>query len=523
MFGFLFRKKPETRSVTASQLLNLGNYSDSPVVVVSEETSLQLVAVRSCVDLIAQTIATLSLHAFERVDADREKITDHPVARLMKTPNPMMTSIDWLESLMNRVLLYGNSFDYLDYAAGRPVAIYPLGNHKVRIVREQGELLYRVTINSVTRDIEPHQILHCKGFSKNGVEGISPIANAARTIAAGLSMDRMTQKFFDNGQFLGGVLKHPERLDDQARANLRSQIEKQHRGVDQSFRMMILQEGMDYEPLGIPQDQAQFVEQKKLNILDILRIFHVPSHMMAVTEGSMSFASVEHMGISFYRNTIRPWIKKLEAELNQKLWLEAEKDHFYLEFDPASILRGDQKSEDESFKTGSQWGWYSLNEIRRKKNLPPIENGDLHYRPMNYEAVEEFPIGNSEDDLPIGKNEDRVDLSELYQDAHKRVVTKEIKAVQRAIRKYSPPEFMGWANLFYKNHISTVSGTFAPVMRANQRGDHIDSFAQQHCREHLQQLALAVWTDNPQSAVEHLLETWQQPRRMSERTFNTSA
>lgn len=521
MFDWLFRKTPETRSVTASQLLNLGNYSDSPVVVVSEDTSLQLVAVRSCVDLIAQTIATLSLHAFEKVDGDREKVSDHPISKLIRTPNPMMTSIDWLESLMNRVLLYGNSFDYLDYVGGRPVAIYPLDNNKVRIIRTDGELLYRVTINNVSRDLEPHQILHCKGFSKNGVEGISPIANAARTIAAGLSMDRMSQKFFDNGQFLGGILKHPERLDDQARSNLRTQIEKQHRGVDNSFRMMILQEGMDYEPLGIPQDQAQFVEQKKLNILDILRIFHVPSHMMAVTEGSMSFASVEHMGISFYRNTIRPWLKKLEAEFNQKLWLEAEKDRYYLEFDPASILRGDQKSEDESFKTGSQWGWYSLNEIRRKKNLPPIENGDLHYRPMNYAAVEELPIGKDGDDekLPIGKNEDRVDLSELYQDAYKRVVTKEIKAVQRAIRKYSSEEFMGWANEFYKDHICTVSGTFAPVMRANQQSDHIDSFAQSHCRTHLQELALAVWTDEPVAAVELLLETW----RTNGNTYHTSA
>ena len=143
---------------------------------------------------------------------------------------------------------------------------------------------------------------------------------------------------------------------------------------------------MDYVPLGIPQDQAQFVEQRKLNTLDILRIFHVPSHMMAVTEGSMSFASVEHMGISFYRNTIRPWIKKLEAEMNMKLWLEGEKDRFYVEFDPATLLRGDQKSEDESFRTGSQWGWYSINEIRRKKNLPPVGRWRPALQAAEYES-----------------------------------------------------------------------------------------------------------------------------------------
>ncbi|HCS50100.1 phage portal protein [Rubinisphaera sp.] len=522
MFSFFSRsKKPEKRSsITSAKLVNLGNYADSSQIVVTEDTSLQLVTVRSCVDLIAQTIATLSLHGFERIDGERERIDEHPIARLIHRPNSMMTSIDWLECLMNRVLLYGNSFDFLDYSGGRPVGIYPLENNKVKIIRPNGELLYQVTINGVTRELEPYQILHCKGFSTNGIQGISPISHAARVVASGLSMDRIQQRFFDNGSHLGGILKHPERLSEEAKDNLRSQIESKHRGVDNAFRFMILQEGMDYEPLGLPQDQAQFVEQRKLNTLDILRIFHVPSHMMAVTEGSMSFASVEHMGISFYRNTIRPWIKKLEAEFNQKLWQESEKSRFYLEFDPASLLRGDQKSEDESFRTGSQWGWWSINEIRQKKNLPPIENGDLHYRPLNYAPIEQdnSPIVELEkDDSTIGEtetdseNDDRsIDLSELIEDAHKRVLTKEIKAIQRAVKKYEPAEFISWANEFYGSHAETVRSTFSPVMRANGTVDRIDNLAQKHCNDHLQQLSLACWTDEPQAAVEHLLNTWRQ-------------
>lgn len=504
MFQWLFPKHTEKRTVPQAKLIHLGQHCDGSVIV-TEDTSLQLVTVRSCVDLIAQTIATLSLHAFERKDGDRERTDQHPVARLVKTPNPMMTSIDWLECLMNRVLLYGNSFDFLDYSGGRPVGIYPLENNKVRIIRPNGELLYQVTINGVTRELEPYQILHCKGFSTNGVQGISPISHASRVVASGLSMDRIQQRFFDNGSHLGGILKHPERLSEDARENLRNQIEDKHRGVDNAFRFMILQEGMDYEPLGLPQDQAQFVEQRKLNTLDILRIFHVPSHMMAVTEGSMSFASVEHMGISFYRNTIRPWIKKLEAEFNHKLWQIAEQDRFYLEFDPASLLRGDQASEDTSFSTGWQWGWYSVNEIRRKKNMSPIEGGDDHYRPLNYTPINST-IGET---TPDTETEDReIDLSEIVTDAQKRVVTKEIKAIQRAVKKYEPAEFMSWAAEFYDGHQETVRSTFSPVMRANGNDHEIDTFAARHCNEHLQQLSMACWTDEPVAAVEHLLEQW---------------
>lgn len=509
MFSWLFSHKPEPRAITAPSLLSLGNYSDSPSIVVTEDTSLQLVTVRSCIDLIARTIATLSVHAYERKEGDRERVDGHPVARLMAQPNPMMTSIDWLESLLNRVLLYGNSYDFIDYEGSRPVAIYPLDNHKVRPIRPNGQLVYEVTISGITRQLEPYQLLHCKGFTKDGVLGISPIEHAARTIASGLSMDRMQQRFFDNGQHMGGVLKHPERLSDQARENLRTQIERQHQGVDRAFRTLILQEGMDYSPLGIPQDQAQFVEQRKLNTLDVLRIFHVPSHMMAVTEGSMSFASVEHMGISFYRNCIRPWVRKLEAELNMKLWLEEEKSRYYIEFDPASLLRGDQKSEDESFRTGSQWGWYSINEIRRKKNLSPVENGDGHYRPLNMTPIEgqQSPPADVVEDRNLSIDRS-LDLKPVFRDCLNRVTTKEINAVQRAAKKHSPEDLIIWGKDFFQKHRATVAGTFGPAMTANRQARRIDKFAERHCRTRYRQLRRACECEEPQAALEHLLATW---------------
>ena len=373
-------------------------------------------------------------------------------------------------------------------------------------VRPTGQLLYEVTLSGVTRQLEPFQLLHCKGFTKDGVLGISPIEHAARTITSGLSMDRMQQRFFDNGQHLGGILKHPERLSDQARENLRTQLASVHQGVDRAFRTLILQEGMDYAPLGIPQDQAQFVEQRKLNTLDVLRIFHVPSHMMAVTEGSMSFASVEHMGISFYRNCIRPWVRKLEAELNWKLWQESEKDRFYIEFDPASLLRGDQKSEDESFRTGSQWGWYSINEIRRKKNLPPVENGNWHYRPLNMTPIEQ--VSQPAADLSIDRSTPKLNLTPLVRDALARVTTKEIKAVERASKKHSPEALINWGKEFYTKHRATVAQTFGPVMQANRQSRRLDRLAEKHCQRRQEQLAMACQCEEPQAALEHLLNTW---------------
>ena len=449
-------------SLTGTDILHLGGNSHSSAgLVVNEKTALNVVAVRSCIDVIARTVASLSLHLYRRKGDDRNRATDHRLYKMLHDePNSEMTSCTWLESMLNRVLLYGNSFDFIDRQDGEIVGIYPLGNDKVKPHRTNGQLKYRVKIGDQTRDLEPSDILHVLGFSLDGVIGLSPIEHAANTIGVSLAQDKTAAKSFENGMQLNGLLVHPERLSPDARKSLREQISSTHRGVDNAFRFLILQEGMKFEPLTMTSSEAQFVEHRLASLRDVCRVFHVPPHMVGDLEGGASFASIEQQAISYYKDTIKPWLTKLEKEFNRKLLKETEKPRLYFEFDVASLLRGDQQSQDESFSKGLQFGWYSINDVRRKKNLPVIEGGDEHYRPVNMQLVsmdnEPEPPAPEPEEAP---EEPRADLTPLWRDALSRVITKEVNAIKRAEKKYNGEEFTNWLECFYEEHGEHVCNT----------------------------------------------------------------
>lgn len=517
MFNF-FKKhtieKRSTSSTCASDVnpISLGRRSSLKPKPIAPEQALNLIDVRACIDIISSDIASLSLHAYERKDNDERVIArDHNVALRVRQPNPDMTKHDWLQSSLNRVLTFGNAFDFIDWQGGRIAGIHPLGNSKVEIIRPNGNLKYRVTIDTETRDLEPYQILHFRGFTLDGVNGMSPLQQAASTVSAGLQMAKMQENFFSEGLHLGGVLEHPQTISQEATNNLRKQINDKHQGVDAAFRWLILQEGMKFEPLGIPFEQAQFVEQAKLTTLAISRLYRVPSNRLNVTEGSQSFASAEQASIQYYVSCIRPWLDKLEEEMNMKLWHEAEKQRFYLEFDPASLLRGDQASQDESFRSGVNGGWYSVNNVLKKLNLPPVENGHLHYRPLNLKPIEWDTAPE-----PAKQEPRAIDLSELFADASKRILTKEIKAIQRAVKK-EPAEFMKWAKEFYLTHEELVRESFGPVMRTAGREAEIEQLAASHCRQQLQELALTMWSEQIEADINNTIEQWQN-RRIDEQS-----
>jgi len=85
--------------------------------------------------------------------------------------------------------------------------------------------------------------------------------------------------------------------------------------------------------------------------------------------------------MQFQRNTILPWVKRWESELNRKLF--PTESEYYIRFNMEGLLRGDIRSRYESYSVGRQWGWLSVNDIRKHEGMDPLENGDVYLQPLN--------------------------------------------------------------------------------------------------------------------------------------------
>jgi HK97 family phage portal protein len=184
--------------------------------------------------------------------------------------------------------------------------------------------------------------------------------------------------FFANGANPGGVLEHPGVVKDPKR--VRESWNAVYQGSSNAHRVVVLEEGMKFQSIGIPPEQAQFLETRKFQINEIARIFRVPPHMLADLEKS-SFSNIEQQSLEFVKYTLDPWVIRWEMAIQKALLLPSEKKQYFVKFNLDGLLRGDYQSRMSGYATGRQNGWLSSNDIRELENMNPIPpelGGDLY-------------------------------------------------------------------------------------------------------------------------------------------------
>ena len=373
---FRARDKPGRRqtpqdAVSAAPTFSFGSSMSGKSVTPS--SAIQVSAVYACVRVIAETIASLPLHIYEATDAGSRKANEHPLYRLLHDePNTEMTSFIWREVMLSHLLLYGNSYcQILRSGRSKIVGLYPLLPDHMAVDRDtKGKLTYTYTTSEGrTVLLAPEDVLHIPGLGFDGVMGYSPIALEKAAIGLGIAAEEYGSKFFQNGARPSGILTHPNTVKDPA--SLRASWNAAYGGSGNASRVAVLEEGMTFVPLSMPNNEAQFLETRKFQVTEICRIFRVPPHMIGDLERA-TFSNIESQNISFAVHTIRPWLVRIEQAINKTLIPENEKDRYYAQFNIDGLMRGDYKSRMEGYAIARQNGWMSANDIRALENLNPI-------------------------------------------------------------------------------------------------------------------------------------------------------
>lgn len=357
---------------------------------VNEFTAMQTTAVYACVRILAESIAGLPLHLYEYRGNGKERVPGHPLYFLLHdSPNPEMTSFIFRETAMIHLLLWGNSYaQILRDGRGRVMGLYPLLPNRMSVGRdESGEIVYTYTPMS---ESNPHlkgqrqitlrreDVLHIPGLGFDGLVGYSPIAMAKNAIGIALATEEYGAAFFKNGARPGGVLEHPGVLKDPSK--LRESWHSVYGGTMNTGRIAVLEEGVKYQQIAIPPEEAQFIETRKFQIDEIARLYRVPPHMIGDLEKS-SFNNIEQQSLEFVKYTLNPWVVRWEQSLQKALLTDKERKEYFIRFKVDGLLRGDYKSRMEGYAIGRQNGWLSANDIRSLEDLNPIEGdegGDLY-------------------------------------------------------------------------------------------------------------------------------------------------
>jgi HK97 family phage portal protein len=385
---FRSRDKPQNRVGSAFSFLFGGTTAGKTV---NERTAMQATAVYACVRILSEAIAGLPLRVYRyRTDGGKEKAVEHRLYYLIHNePNPEMTSFVFRETLMSHLLLWGNAYaQIIRDGRGQVLALYPLLPNKMDVSRSaSGELTYtyrrdaeesRINPDSGTVVLRRDEVLHIPGLGFDGLIGYSPIGIAKNAIGLAMATEEYGASFFSNGANPGGVLEHPGVVKDPKR--VRESWNAVYQGSGNAHRIAVLEEGMKFQSIGIPPEQAQFLETRKFQLNEIARIFRVPPHMVGDLERS-SFSNIEQQSLEFVKYTLNPWVMRWEQALQQALLLPSEKLRYFIRFNVDGLLRGDYQGRMNGYATGRQNGWLSANDIRELEDMNRIPNedgGDLY-------------------------------------------------------------------------------------------------------------------------------------------------
>jgi HK97 family phage portal protein len=344
--------------------------------VINDVTALKISTVFTCCRVLSESIASLPVRLLKITPQGRVQELDNPLYFLLAVaPNPDMTSFVYWETVAFHLSLTGNSYSQIERSKdGAPIALWPLNPRLTRAVRIPGKGLAYETQDGESggakRLINAADCLHVPLMSFDGIVGLSPIMQAARSLGMAAAAEKYGSRFFGNNATPQLALISKQKFKAEDKVKIRQDWETLQTGANQ-HRLAVLDQDLDLKILSVTPDEAQFLETRVHQRSDICAIFRVPVHM-AGSEQKLSNSNVEQINLAFITDTLRGLLSRIEAELVKKLMpRDAGKNStLTVQFDLSERQRGDTAAQVSLISAGRQWGVLSANDGRRILGLP---------------------------------------------------------------------------------------------------------------------------------------------------------
>ncbi len=347
---------------------------------VSEESAMRFMAVFACVRVLATTGAFLPAQLYRRTGSGKELADNHYLYKLIhKQPREGLTSYKLREWIMRCLLLNGNAYVLpLRDNRGRIGEFQELNRGDVNVYEYQKKLFYKV--DGYSLPFTESDIIHIR-YMGDGKMGLSPIGYQRETIGAGIAARSYNSKFYAQGAHVPGYLTTDGALKPDQREHIKGQWKQKHAGLDGAFSTPLLEGGLEYKTISIPQKDAQFLEMMKFNRTEIAGMYGVPPHLIADLERA-TFSNIEHQDLAYVKYALGPLLANIEQEFNSKIFRYDENSYF-MEHNMNALLRADVKSRGEFYAKMFSSGVFTHNQILSLENMNGYEGGDRRYVPVN--------------------------------------------------------------------------------------------------------------------------------------------
>ncbi|WP_331445857.1 phage portal protein [Streptomyces xanthochromogenes] len=357
--------------------------------------------VRTVIGFLARNIAQLGIHTFRRVsDTDRERLTDHPLARLLASPMPGMTGYRFVERMVSDVALYDNWYGIklrlnggLRILPTPPSLIRPYGGNWIRPDHYE---------TAGGKDFAVEDVVHIHGYAPDSLTcGSSPIESLRELLLESSEAARQRSQMWKGGARLTGVLNRPAEAPewgDKEKRRFREMWRTFSQGGGAEGGTPILEDGMTYQTVGFNPEQAQYIESRKLTREEVSAAYFIPPPLIGILDHA-TYSNIKEQHAHLYQDTLGPWMVMFQQEIAAQILpdLPGNNADVYAEFNIDAKLRGSFEEQAVAASTATGRPWMTVNETRARNNLPSIDGGDSLITPMN---VTEGGLASPRDTAP---------------------------------------------------------------------------------------------------------------------------
>ncbi|WP_245527423.1 phage portal protein [Corynebacterium lipophiloflavum] len=368
---------------------------------------------RTVVTYIAEQIAAVSLHTFERMpDGGRERVrigdaaewqpgdpldADRPglLPLLMQRPNRHQLMQDMLRASILDYLLFDEfMWAVLDTPDETPEIVRIPISWIIGRNYEDPWTLKAIRIRDNRGHIREYigdRLIHVHGYNPEFEEiGVSPVDSLKETLREQLQAASYRAELWRNGPRLGGVITRPPEKDvgkwsPEGRRRFKTSLAQQYSsGGSNAGGTMVLEDGMKFEPQHLNAKDEQLPEMTKLSLSTVAQVYHVNPTMVGLLDNA-NYSNVQAFRQSLYVDSLGPLIKQIEGTLNSFVlpMLGIDESRYYVEFNLEEKLRGNFEEQADMQTSAAGGPWMTINEVRAMRNLPALEGGDDLIRPLN--------------------------------------------------------------------------------------------------------------------------------------------
>lgn len=375
---------------------------------VDQRSVLGLSSIYRGVNILCNAVAKCTPRIYERLDGgnggDKRLAREHPAWRVVvNQANFWMSAADLRDTLTAYAILRGNGIaEIARDGYGVPIGFTPLLPDRTGMavfnsklgeddaIPPATETMYFTMVGGTMRTILPENILHIRGRTNNGVWGLDILDVMRETLGLAIAARDCGARFFGQGMMASGVLYMPPGLSNGPKGeetvkNFEAAVRKNAEGLGKSHRMLILEDGAKFEKLSVDPNTAQAIQTREFSILELANIVGIQPHKIGDTKRT-SYASLEQSNQEHLDDDIDPWLRRWEEALSRTSLreIELESDTHFIQCNRKALLRTNLAARSAHYASGRQWGYYSVNDVRRAEDMEPIgPDGDVYLIPVN--------------------------------------------------------------------------------------------------------------------------------------------